>query len=188
MLLEKSLQGIECPLRSLLITAWASSLTLDFPPHSALSTDAGPTSSNAAALYLSMESSDLATILFDPLPSEALTLNLPQPDEERTLQEWCSSELVSLPSMALPASNGTVLPLNKRGQDELSDHLRSGHSSKSNLRRGCLQAEGPRKVHRAARDIDKRLTLFTLTLDHFRRKLHLLPSWRLYVFQISSTQ
>ena len=83
-----------------------------------------------------------------------MTFNLPQPDDERTLQEWCSSELVSLPSTAPPASDGTVLPLNQREREELSDHLRSGHSSKSNLCRGCLQAEGPRKVHRTVRDID----------------------------------
>ena len=101
-----------------------------------------------------MDSSDLATSIFGPLPSEALTLNLPQPDDERTLQEWCSSELVSLPSTALPASDGAVLPLDQREQEELSDHPRSGHSSKSNLCRGCLQAEGPRKVHRTVRHID----------------------------------
>ena len=131
-----------------------------YPPHSALSTDAGSTSSTAAAspnsihtssratptgsvatstLTLAdplvrdvsstsllssgacMDSSDLATSIFGPLPSEALTFNLPQPDDERTLQEWCSSELVSLPSTALPASDGTVMPLNHREQEELSE-------------------------------------------------------------------
>ena len=111
-----------------------------------------------------MDSSDLATLLFGPLPAEALTFNLPHPDDERTLQEWCFSELASLPSTALPASDGTVLPLNQRDQEELSGHLRSSHSSKSNLCRGCLQAEGPRQVHRTIRDIDRvTLTLFTLT-------------------------
>ena len=123
-----------------------------YPPHSALSTDVGPTSSAAAALPNSihtssgatptgsvatstltlanspvrdmsstsllssgacMDSSDLATSIFGPLPSEALTFNLPQPDDERTLQEWCSSVLVSLPSTALPASDGAVLPLSQ---------------------------------------------------------------------------
>ena len=43
-----------------------------------------------------MASSDLASLLFGPLPSEALMFHPPQPDDERTLQEWCSSELVSL--------------------------------------------------------------------------------------------
>ena len=173
-----------------------------YPPHSALSTDAGPSSSTAAALPNSihtssgtiptgsvatstltladplvrdvsstsllssgacMDSSDLATSLFGPLPAEAMTFNLPQPDDERTLQEWCSSELVSLPSTALRASDGTVMPLNQRERKELSDHLRSGHSSKSNLCRGCLQAEGPRQVHRTVRDIDK--ATHTLHID-----------------------
>ena len=92
-----------------------------------------------------MDSSDLATLLFGPLPAEAMAFNLPQPHDERTLQEWCSSELVSLPSTSLPVSDGSILPLSQREQEELSDHIRSGHSSKSNLCRGCLQAEGPRK-------------------------------------------
>ena len=173
-----------------------------YPPHTALSTDAGPTSSNAPAspnsthtssratptgsvatstLMLAdppvrdvsstsllssgacMDSSDLATLLFGPLPAEAMTFNLPQPDDERTLQEWCSSELISLPSTALPASDGTVLPLNQKEWAELSDHLRSGHSSNSNLYRGCLQAEGPRKIHRTIRDIDR--ATHTLHID-----------------------
>ena len=38
-----------------------------------------------------MDSSDLSTLLFGPLPAEAMTFNLPQPDDERALQEWCSS-------------------------------------------------------------------------------------------------
>ena len=136
-----------------------------FPHHSALSTDASPTSSNAADLPNSvhasscatptgsiatstlmladplvhdvpsttllssgacMDSSDLGTLLFGPLPSEALTFHLPQPGEERTLQERCSSELVSLPSTALPASDGTGLHLNPGGGEELSYHVRSG--------------------------------------------------------------
>ena len=120
-----------------------------YPPHSALSTEAGATSSNAAPLPNSIQtparatptnsvatssltladpmvldvpstsllssgacvdSSDLATLLFGPLTSEALTFHLPQSEDERTLQEW----LVYLPSMALPASDGTVLPLYQR--------------------------------------------------------------------------
>ena len=102
-----------------------------------------------------MDSSDLATSLLGPLPSEALRFHLPQPEEERTLQEWCSSELASLPSTSFPASDGTILPLNQREREELSDDFRSGHSSTSNVCRGCLQAEGPRKVHRTVRDMDR---------------------------------
>ena len=70
-------------------------------------------------------------------------------------QERCSSELVSLPSTSLPASDGTILPLNQREQEELSNHIRSSNSSKSNLCRGCPQAEGPRKIHRTIGDIDR---------------------------------
>ena len=117
-----------------------------------------------------MDSSDLATLLFGPLPAEVMTFNPPQLDEERTLQEWertlqewCSSDLVSLPSTALPVSDGTVPPLNQREREELSDHLRSCHSSNSNLCRGCLQAEGPRRLHKTVRDIDS--TTHTLHID-----------------------
>ena len=45
----------------------------------------------------------------------------------------------------------------------MSEHIRSGHSCKSNLCRGCLQAEGPRKVHRTVRDIDR--ATHTLHID-----------------------
>ena len=126
------------------------------PPHSALSTEAGATSSNATALPNSIHTSsgatptgsaatstppvrDVVLLLYFP---QVVWIHPPQPDEERTLQEWWSSELVSLPSTALPASDGTVLLLNQREREELSDHLRSGHSSKSNLCRRCLQADG----------------------------------------------
>ena len=40
-------------------------------------------------------------------------------------------------------------------QEKLSNHIRPCHSSKSNLCRGCLQAECPRKVRRTVRDIDR---------------------------------
>ena len=118
-------------------------------------------------------------LLYSRSPTlRGLTFHLPQRDVERTLQESCSSELVSLPSTALPASNGTVLPLNQIEQEELSDH--SGHSSESNLGRGCLQAEGPRKADRAVRDIDR--VTHILHIDrrsrcHFRRWLYLLCGW-----------
>ena len=141
----------------LLVSVATSTLTLADP----LVRDVSSTSLLSSGAC--MDSSDLATSIFGPLPSEALTFNLPQPDDERTLQEWCSSELVSLPSTALPASDGTVMPLNQKEREELSDHLRSGHSSKSNLCRGCLQAEGPRKVHRTVRDIDR--ATHTLHID-----------------------
>ena len=45
----------------------------------------------------------------------------------------------------LPSSNGLVTPLDNHEMGELSNHLRSSHAKKSNLCRGCLQSEGPRK-------------------------------------------
>ena len=37
----------------------------------------------------------------------------------------------------------------------MKDHVESGHTTKSNLCKGCFEAEGPRKVHRTVRDVDK---------------------------------
>ena len=47
------------------------------------------------------------------------------------------------------------MPLTEPEIVELTDHVNSGHVTKSNLCRGCLQSEGPRRVHRSIRDIDK---------------------------------
>ena len=75
--------------------------------------DVSSTSLLSSSAYI--DSSDLATSVFGPLPSEALTFNLPQPDDERALQEWCSSELISLPPTALPASDVREVPgLNRK--------------------------------------------------------------------------
>ena len=46
-------------------------------------------------------------------------------------------------------------PLNDTELTELKAHIESGHTTKSNLCKGCLEAEGPRKVHRTVRDADK---------------------------------
>ena len=113
------------------------------------------TSTSVIPLVGQMESSDLASLLFGPLPPAAMTFDQPQFEEEKALQEWCDSDLVSLPFEPLPSSDGTIQPLDDSELQELSDHLRSGHSTKSNLCRGCLEADGPRKMHRSIRDIDR---------------------------------
>ena len=52
--------------------------------------------------------------------------------------------------------SGVLLPLSPTEQQELNDHLQTGHLRKTNLCRGCLEkAEGPRKIHKSIRDIDK---------------------------------
>ena len=63
----------------------------------------------------------------------------------------------------LPASDGVLLPLSPTEQQELNDHLQTGHLNKTNLCRGCLEAEGPRKIHKSVRDIDK--ATHTLHID-----------------------
>ena len=94
---------------------------------------------------------------------QAMTLDIPNDDDQRDLDDWCSTDNVSLPTAPLPASDGSVQALIDNEQQELSEHLRSGHVTKSNLCPGCLESEGPRRVHRTIRDIDK--ATHTLHID-----------------------
>ena len=103
----------------------------------------------------SVNNHDLATLVFGPTPSEAYSFTEPQQEEMDEIHGWCTSDLVALPSAPLPSSDGMISPLDPHELEELSDHLRSGHAAKSNLCRGCLQSERPRKIHRSIRDIDK---------------------------------
>ena len=64
------------------------------------------------------------------LAPETVTLTLPNYDEQSELDNWCKSDLVALPS----AADGSTLPLN---EDEVADHVNSGHLTKSILCRGC---------------------------------------------------
>ena len=45
------------------------------------------------------------------LPTEVMSLTAPDPDEQLQIDSWCQSELVALPSDALPASDGSMMPL-----------------------------------------------------------------------------
>ena len=89
------------------------------------------------------------------LPTEVMSLTAPDPDEQLQIDSWCQSDLVALPSAALPASDGSMMPLTENEIVELIDPVNSGHVTKSNLCRGCLQSEGPRRIQRSIRDIDK---------------------------------
>ena len=103
-----------------------------------------------------------------PYPSsttttQALTMTIPDDDELREIEQWRRDDSVALPFTELPASNGAFLPLTQPEKEELAEHLRTGHLNKTNLCRGCLEAEGPRKIHRTIRDIDK--ATHTLHID-----------------------
>ena len=89
----------------------------------------------------------------DKIELEKLTA--PSPEEEAVLQEWCAQEEVSLPFIHLDSSDGEVAPLSASQLEELRAHISSGHLTKSNLCKGCLIAEGPRRIHRTVRDVDK---------------------------------
>ena len=79
------------------------------------------------------------------------------------LQEWCLLPEVSLPFVHLDASDGSISPLDNDAMEELKKHIQSGHLTKSHLCKGCLTAEGPRRIHRRIRDVDK--ATHTLHID-----------------------
>ena len=59
------------------------------------------------------------------------------------------------PTGTLNVSDGSIKPLSPQEDKELREHINSGHVKKSNLRKGCLLSEGPRKLHKRVRDVDK---------------------------------
>ena len=79
-----------------------------------------------------------------PLSGQVYNLTLPDPDEQAMLDEWCRSEHVALPSTDLPASDGSMLALNEEELKELSDHVLSGHVTKSNSCKSCLEGRAKR--------------------------------------------
>ena len=94
-------------------------------------------------------------VLESPPADQQSTLTPASPQEEAILQEWCSQEHVSLPLRDLNISDGTVKPLSPEEEKELREHINSGHLKKSNLCKGCLLSEGPRRIHRRIRDVDR---------------------------------
>ena len=71
------------------------------------------------------------------------------------LQEWCSMPHVTLPIDPVHIFDGTLLPLTQEQQTEFREHLASRHLRKSSLCKGCLLLEGPRRIHRRSRDVDR---------------------------------
>ena len=71
------------------------------------------------------------------------------------IEDWCKSDLVSLPSSSLPASNGMITPLEDKQLKGFSHHLLSALATKSNFCRGCLEAEGPSRIRRLMRDVER---------------------------------
>ena len=93
----------------------------------------------------SMNNLDLATLVFGPTPSKAYSFTEPQQEEMDKIHGWCISDLVALPSASLPSSHGMISPLDSHELEELSDHLRLRHATKSNLCCGSLPSEATRK-------------------------------------------
>ena len=84
-------------------------------------------------------------------------------DELEKIEEWCKEDLVSLPFASLPASDGMIDPFTDSELQELQQHLHSAHLKKTNLCRGCLESEKPRKLHRTVREFDR--ATHTLHID-----------------------
>ena len=98
------------------------------------------------------------------LPTETVSLTVPEAEEQLELDNWCQPELAASPSDALPASDGSMMPLSEDEVIELTDHVNSGRLTKSNLCRGCLQSERPRRIHRSVRDLTRPLMFYIVTL------------------------
>ena len=90
-----------------------------------------------------------------PLSAQVHNLTLPNHSEQLLIDQWCRSEHVALPFTDLPPSNVSMMSINEEAWCELSERILSGHRPRSNLRRGCLEAEGPRRIHRSIREVDK---------------------------------
>ena len=52
-------------------------------------------------------------------------------------------------------SDGSIKPLSPQEEKELRDHINPGHVKKSNLCKGCLLSEGPHKLHKRVRNVDR---------------------------------
>ena len=148
-----------------------------YPPLSAQSAEASATAADADATALPVAAVPLPSLSSLAVHSQAsgllpdsrsdlaqaMTLSMPTAEEQQEIEDWCRDETVSLPFSDLPCSDGSILPLSPVELEELSEHVHSGHATKSNLCRGCLEAEGPRKIHRSIREIDR--ATHTLHID-----------------------
>ena len=84
-----------------------------------------------------------------------MAIAMPFAEEQLELEKWCKDELMSLPWSELPASDGSIPPLSQPELQDLAEHVGSGHVQKSNLCKGCLEVDGPRRIHGTIRDTDK---------------------------------
>ena len=131
-----------------------------FPPRyanhisSTTSGDDNERSTAAAPVATSERGEDIREEIGDK-EREPDTLLSPTPEEEAALQEWCASSHVSLPFSPISTSDGKIQPLSPEDEKLLREHISSGHLTKCNLCKGCLLSEGPRRMHRRVRDVDR---------------------------------
>ena len=92
-----------------------------------------------------------------------MIMTSPSSEEEAILHKSWMQDHVGLPYLSPASSNGEVKPLSTEELEELKAHISSGHLTKSHLCKGCLISEGPRRMHRTARDVGK--ATHTLHID-----------------------
>ena len=93
--------------------------------------------------------------LIVPNVEDTEPFSTPTPEQVAELQEWCSMPHVALPIDPVDVSDGTICPLTPDQLQELREHIASEHVKKSNLCKGRLLSEGPRRMHRRIRDVDR---------------------------------
>ena len=79
-------------------------------------------------------------------------------EKEKGIQEWCVNKQVALPLNPLETADGRTQPLTAEEEEEekeFTDHINPSHLTKRHLCKGCLLPEGPRRVHRRVRDVDR---------------------------------
>ena len=79
----------------------------------------------------------------------------PSAEDEAILQEMVFRRSGASTFLTPAIVRRNLVPLTEAEAEELRNHIASGHVTKSNLCRGCLTAEGPRRIHRSIRDIDR---------------------------------
>ena len=79
------------------------------PPFTAPSTLQAETSfTSSTHMRDDVQIDDLANVIFGPLPAHAMTFTSPSSDEQTLIKEWSATDLVSLPFIDLPSSDGST--------------------------------------------------------------------------------
>ena len=79
-----------------------------------------------------LKDDELALKAFGPLAAQVMHLTDRPESEKEDVILWCASDLVSLPHIDLPCSDGTIDPLTQDEMKDLEAQVRSRHVTKRN--------------------------------------------------------